>query len=140
MIDIWVNMYSDDAYGATIFSFGEKTPISVEGMTRVVMQWIKALGTELGSDLFDPDYGSIFSSLLGSNVENSDTTRETVSIGLQQATESVVRNQQEAVLPDDERLLGHQLVSFTEVDVDSIEIIVSLQNVLNKSMLVGFRL
>ncbi len=138
--DIWVNLYSDTT-GQVKFSFSvEGTGVTrVKGKTRVLMQWLKALLTAPGSNLFDLNYGTVFNDLLNANVVDTGLIREIGIAGIDQATELIKDKQRSSRPSDEEKLKSSELLSFEKVSDTSVSFVVSLINARGESMLVGIR-
>ena len=133
--DIAINFYSDEE-GVKAFSFGGPTPQPVEGLTKLLNHWLKALFTAVGSDPIDKEAGSNFSQLIGSNIGLVDELFEVVTISLDQASETVLRNQRQQDLPESEQFGGVTLQELSEDGADGLLVEVILENVLGQALLI----
>ena len=133
--DIAINFYTDEE-GKRAFSFGTPTPQPVTGLTKLLTHWLKALFTALGSDPTDKEAGSNFSQLIGSNVGLVDELFEVVTISLDQASETVLRNQRNQDLTDAERFGGVTLHALEEDGADGVSVSVILENALGQALLI----
>jgi len=138
--DIWVNLFSDELNQVQFsFGLGAGEIQRVSGKTRVLMQWVKVLMTRPGSNIFDLNYGTVFSELVNSNTSDDAYAREVGAAGIDQATAIIKKNQLGKSFPAGERLENHELLSFEKLSDTSVSFIVSLVNELGESMLVGIR-
>lgn len=85
------------------FTFGAGGTVAVRGRRKTLAIYEKCLCTARGSDPLDLTYGTGLSSLIGSNVTVNDA-RDVIALAVQDASRQVLRLQQSASLPLDERL------------------------------------
>jgi hypothetical protein len=91
---------------------------SSSGADSLASKVIRILFTRKGSDLLDPDKGSIVASLAGS-VFNRLTVKEQIVSSVRDVEKYIMDNQASLVLPGDERLRSIEVESI-EVGVDSV--------------------
>lgn len=133
MKDISLNLYGSETASATL----GLAPNNVRGIDATLQHWLRAVMTRPGSNVFDREYGSSIAALVGANIDPRGPISEVVSVGLQQATASVIRGQDERDIPDDERLVRHELLRVDQSDRDKLRIIVRLYNANNQVITVG---
>jgi hypothetical protein len=101
--------------GMAFYSFGQTRSLGVRGIQKLINIFAKFLLTPIGTDPIDLNYGTNFTSLIGSNVVLEDA-REILDIAVD-ATVAAIQGFQagEANVPDDERLASAAVTDYIEI-------------------------
>jgi hypothetical protein len=81
----------DQVHGIKVFTFGYKTARKVEGLQALVNRWVRVLMTPKSSDPMEPELGTEFADLIGTNIPKSAQTNviDIVAMAVDDATEQV---------------------------------------------------
>jgi hypothetical protein len=81
----------DQVSGTKVFTFAYKTSVKVEGLQALVNRWVRVLMTPKSSDPIEPNLGTEFADLIGTNIPKSarTNTMDTVTMAVDDATEQV---------------------------------------------------
>lgn len=131
--DIFVSYFVEEGQ-QNFFSFGFATPLPVTGLSKLLVYWLKALFTELGSDIFDPDYGSLLPRMIGGNVTDADDAADLIAMAVEQATESVRRIQSASSLTVAERIGTARLLDVSSSG-DGVAARIKLENEAGESLI-----
>ena len=101
--------------GMGFYSFGQTRSLGVRGIQKLVNIFAKFLLTPVGTDPFDPTYGTNLTNLIGSNVALSDA-REVLDLAVA-ATVTALQTYQggRASVDDDERLASAVVFDYIEI-------------------------
>ncbi len=125
---------ASEVRGFKVFEYGFKASVKVRGPQSLVNRWVKTLMTPRGTDPISPNYGTGFSSLLGSNISSVTTDLvDVVNIAIDEASEQVREQDLVGFFPDDERLAS-AILQNTEIGADGIDVWVNIQNVAGDSV------
>jgi hypothetical protein len=95
-------------------SFGFQSTIGVKGFQMLINQWLKCFLTPRKSDPIDLDYGTNFTTLIGSNLPIADA-QDIVILAIDQCNAIVEGFQRDDLtLTASERLGNAQLINFVE--------------------------
>jgi hypothetical protein len=110
-------------------SFGFAESIGVKGFQMLINQWLLCFLTRRGSDPADLARGTVFTSLIGSNLALADA-RDVVSLSVDQCNEQVSAFQRnDFTLTASERLASASVVGFTEQpSAPGFDVVVEIRN------------
>lgn len=93
-----------------LVTYGVQRTIGVSGLQRMVNRWMLEFLTDEGSDPTDPDRGTVFVRLIGSNVYDERELNEVCQLAVTKATERVLLTQQSGInYTDNDRLRSAQI-------------------------------
>jgi hypothetical protein len=110
-------------------TFGPSSTIGVQGFPQLINKWLKCFLTTKGSDATNLNYGTVFTSLLGSNVPLHDA-RDVAALALQQCNNQIITMQSgDLTLTSTERLASANIIKFLEKpEVPGFELYIELKN------------
>lgn len=111
------------------FTFGFKSAVGIRGPQKLINRWLKCLMTPKGSDPFDPNIGTGFPGLIGSNIYNFQDLTDAVVLFIEDCNEQILTWDKLYLPPDDERLLSATLVRLEPRNTDGFDAWVQIQNV-----------
>jgi len=115
--------------GFRSFTFGYDRTIAVSGPYKLAIQWLKRFLTTKGSDYCNPDDGTDFPLLIGSNVVDVNDVRDVILLAIQDCNAQIFKVQeQQANLPPDEQLASATLTDFQPLDEDGFNAWITLRN------------
>lgn len=107
-----------------------------EGFQITMDAYMRCLLTPLGSNPFDPNYGTRFAELPGSNMGGRlDLVRSITFESVENAASTIKRYQRTNNLPSSERLLSAAVSTYNEVGTSGIEVSVIIKNQAGQRML-----
>ena len=117
--------------GLKVFTFGFTATLKVQGLQSLVNRWAKTFMTPKGSDPLDPDAGTDFANLAGSNVDrNSPELRDVTIISVDETNEQVRAQDIAGFYDSSESLLTATLEGFKQTeDGTGLEVWVTITNV-----------
>jgi len=121
---------ADEVAGLKIFTFGFTAALKVQGLQALVNRWAKTFMTPKGSDPLDPNHGTDFANLAGSNVDrDSPELKDITIISIDEANTQVREQDIAGVYPPEESLLTATLEGFREtLDGVGLEVWVTITN------------
>lgn len=126
----------------SFFSFliGEN-PRAVEGISKLLFQFIKVLMTTQGSDVFNPEVGGNLQSWVGEkfSMSNPQALVAKATLAIQQASSRMASGQVGLSIPDDEKL-SHVLVLSANVnplDPTGVDVSIKLVNYSQQTAIFG---
>lgn len=111
-----------------VFGFGYVAAVGVRGPQKLINRWLKCLMTPQGTDPFDPDYGTGFGALIGSNILNIESILDVVALFIQDCNEQIRAFDKTNFTPADERLQTATILQITPTGDDGFEIWVGITN------------
>lgn len=116
-------------------SFGYNPTVAVKGFQMLINQWLMLLLTPVGGDPTDPDRGTKFPGLAGSNLDVADA-RDVVVLAIDQCNDQIATLQRsDSTLTASERLASAELINFVEKPSDpGFEATVELKNQANERL------
>lgn len=127
--DLYVVVKSPDlTTNLKIFSFGTDRVVGVQGFYATILKWTKCLFTAVGTDLHDPDYGTLLGGMVDSGVVMLPDLQDAVTDSVNQATATIKKYQNASHPPDDERLAAATVTKLA-VNGNSVDLYVTLTNV-----------
>jgi hypothetical protein len=107
-----------------------QTPKAVTGINKLAQFLTKLLMTTLGSDQFDPNYGSSLLFILkqGQSLEDIQDLQSQIATHIADVQKQIIAGQTNLQLPPDERLASLNLQGVT-IDDETLEISISLSMV-----------
>jgi hypothetical protein len=135
--DLYISYFLEDRPNQpNYFGFGFDTPRAVEGVTKVLMAFLKDLFTARGSDIYDQDTGTVLPNLIGGNIQEVDDAEDLIFLALDQAEQNVKRYQSNQDLPQEERLRTVTLIEVAQLDgEDGVSARFSLTSVSGDSLI-----
>lgn len=126
----------DEVEGLKVFTFGFTAALKVQGLQSLVNRWTKTFMTPKGSDPHDPENGTDFANLVGSNIsKNSPELRDITTISIDEANDQVREQDLAGVYPSDESLLTASLQGFVELEGSTgLEVWVRITNLDEESL------
>lgn len=127
---------SDEVAGLKVFTFGFTASLKVQGLQSLVNRWVKTFMTPKGSDPHDPNSGTDFASLAGSNiVRNSPDLYDVTAISVDETNDQIHEQDIAGVFPPEESLLTASLQGFVESgDGTGLEVWVKITNLEEDSL------
>jgi hypothetical protein len=121
----------DEIEGLKVFTFGFTAALKVDGLQALVNRWAKTFMTPKGSNPLNPEEGTDFAALAGSNVDSmSSALRDVTIISVDEANEQVRAQDIAGFYSSDESLLNATLEGFRQTeDGTGLEVWVSILNV-----------
>jgi hypothetical protein len=105
-----------DFTGTAFYSFGQTRSLGVRGIQKLVNIFAKYLLTPVGSDPTDLTYGTLLTSLIGSNVVLADA-QEILDLAVSETVAAIQGYQSvQSGVPDDERLATASVVDYILVE------------------------
>lgn len=132
--DIFVSYFLEEGQ-QNFFSFGSATPQPVDGLSKLLVVWLKALFTDLGSDIYDTEYGSLLPRMIDGGVVDLEDAHDLTTMAVEQASESIRRIQSHATLLQSERLGSVRLLGIENSGTDGIAVRIKLENALGESLI-----
>jgi phage baseplate assembly protein W len=137
LYDTYIELLPEDVQSGTggTFTYGYNKHIAVAGFQKLITWWVKSFMTAQGSDLSNRDYGTTFSSLIGSNVTDRVDIQQIVHTAVAKATLDI-RSVQAQYPPTDEQEILHsaQLTALIFEDNSAVSVYVLLQNQAGKRL------
>ena len=120
----------DEVKGLKVFTFGFTAALKVQGLQALVNRWVKTFMTPKGSDPLNPNNGTDFANLAGSNVSGeSSELRDITIISIDEANDQVRAQDISGIYPSEESLLTATLEGFREtLDGTALEVWVKITN------------
>jgi hypothetical protein len=120
-----------DVSGTKIFTFGFTSALKVEGLQFLVNRWVRVFMTPRGSDPLEPEFGTDFGSLVGTNVPKSakGSIIDIVAMAIDDASEQVQAQDTKAGYNESESLDQANLLRFSPTSSgDGFEAWVEIKN------------
>jgi len=110
-------------------TFGTPSTIGVKGFPQLINKWLKCFLTSKGSDATDLNYGTVFPTLIGSNVSLLDA-RDIADLAVQQCNTQLLAIQgSDLNLTPSERLHSANTINFVEKpEAPGFDIYVEIKN------------
>lgn len=119
----------EDVHGFKFFTTGFNRSVGVRGPYKLIVQWIKRFMTTKGSDPTEPESGTDFPNLIGSNIVSMADVRDVVLLSIQDCNSQIEEIQRETQPDEDEQLLSAVLTKFVPWGEDGFEAWVTISNV-----------
>ncbi len=128
---LYVNNLDDRTYRG----FGSKNSGIVRGIETLLQKISKILFTILGSDLYNPNYGSNLQVFLSYGPQYEQEMSSYVSMAVSQAEDLIITDQLDKDLDDSERLVDLMLQSVNKINANDWEIEIFVQTASNETYL-----
>ncbi len=128
---LYVNTNDDRTYRG----FGSKNSGIVRGIETLLQKISKILFTVLGSDLYNPNYGSNLQVFLSYGPQYEQEMSSYVSMAVSQAEDLIITDQLDKDLDDSERLVDLMLQSVNKIGGNDWEIEIFVQTASNETYL-----
>lgn len=113
------------ATAGKLFSFGFTAAVAVSGQQKMVNRWLKCFLTPKYSDPVDRLYGTAFSDLLGSNVNDTEFS-DTVLLAVEDCNNQMRRMDRSGALTAEERLSNGNLDRIVPLGADGYSVYVTI--------------
>jgi len=124
----------EDVLGFKFFTAGFSRTVAVRGVWKLTCQWLKCFMTPKGSDPTEPEYGTEFSRLIGTNITNMQDLRDVVMLAIEDCNTQIQTIQRKTQPATDELLLTAVLTQFQEMGKDGFEAWVTVRSLANKEL------
>ncbi|KYK22766.1 hypothetical protein AYK24_00630 [Thermoplasmatales archaeon SG8-52-4] len=128
-------LYINDLDDRTYRGFGSKSSGVVRGIDALLQKITKILFTIVGSDLYNPNYGSNLQVFLSYGPKSEQEMSSYVSMAISQAEDLIITDQLDKDLEDQERLIDLSLKSVTQLNNNDWEIELYVQTAKNETYL-----
>ena len=128
-------LYVNDLDDRTYRGFGSKNSGIVRGIETLLQKISKILFTVLGSDLYNPNYGSNLQVFLSYGPQYEQEMSSYVSMAVSQAEDLIITDQLDKDLDDSERLVDLMLQSVNKIGGNDWEIEIFVQTASNETYL-----
>lgn len=128
---LYVNDFDDRTYRG----FGSKNSGIVRGIETLLQKISKILFTVLGSDLYNPNYGSNLQVFLSYGPQNEQEMSSYISMAVSQTEDLIITDQLDKNLDDSERLVDLMLQSVNKINANDWEITIFVQTASNETYL-----
>ena len=110
-------------------TFGTNSTIGVKGFQQLINKWLKCFLTPKGSDATALNYGTVFPTLIGSNISLADA-RDVSDLAVQQCNTLLINMQSSDLsLASSERLNSAKIINFVEKpEVPGFDLYVEIKN------------
>lgn len=125
---------AEEQTSTRVFGFGFVSAVGVRGPQKLVNRWLKCLMTPKGSDPFDPDYGTGFPNLIGSNIASVQDVVDAAAIFIQECSQQIRSLDNTALYPPDERLQNASILRVETIGDDGFQIWVGITNVAGQQL------
>jgi hypothetical protein len=115
--------------GGKLYTFGYVSAVGVKGPQKLINRWLKCFTTPKGSDPFDPESGTGFSNLIGSNISNDQDFVDAMALCIEDCNAQMLAMDRRNFPPDNERLLSATLAKTTALGDDGFAAYVNIRNV-----------
>lgn len=119
---------AEEQIGGKLFTFGFKSAVGVRGPQKLINRWVKTLLTPKGGDPYDPNAGTGFMGLLGSNIASYQDVVDALTLFIEDCNEQVRASDRRNLVPDDERLQSATLGQVLENGDDGFVVYIHLRN------------
>lgn len=121
-----------------LMTFGFDSSVGVKGLQMLLNSWLHCFLTPKGSDPTDLNYGTIFPTLIGSNVAFEDA-RDIAHISVLECGSQIFKIQSsDLTLSNSERLATSRMLSFIEhPSLPGFELFVEVKNLANDSSIIN---
>lgn len=128
-------LYVNDLDDRTYRGFGSKSSGIVRGVDALLQKIAKILFTIIGSDLYNPNYGSNLQVFLSYGPQTEQEMSSYVSMAVSQTEDLIITDQLDKDLDDEERLIDLSLQSVTQLSGNDWEIELYVQTAKNETYL-----
>ena len=128
-------LYINDLDDRTYRGFGSKSSGIVRGIDALLQKITKILFTVVGSDLYNPNYGSNLQVFLSYGPKSEQEMSSYVSMAISQAEDLIITDQLDKDIEDEERLIDLSLKSVTQLNNNDWEIELYVQTAKNETYL-----
>lgn len=113
-----------------LVGFGFQSTIGVKGFQLLINTWLHCFLTTKGSDPSDLNFGTVFATLPGSNI-NIEDAQDITNLAVQQCNGQIIRIQSnDRTLTNSERLASAKITNFVEApELPGFEVFVEIKNV-----------
>lgn len=110
-------------------TFGTPSTIGVKGFPQLINKWLKCFLTPKGSDATDLNYGTVFPTLIGSNVALSDV-RDIADLSVQQCNTQLFSMQaSDVTLTPSARLSNAKIVNYVaKPELPGFDLYIEIKN------------
>ena len=123
--------------GGTLFTFGFKSAVGVQGPQKLINRWVKCFLTPAGSDPYDPAIGTGFANLIDSNMSNFQDVRDAVALFIDDCNAQIFAWDRQYLPPSNEQLLNATLTQITPTATgDGFDAWVKIQNAANDTAVI----
>jgi len=126
----------ENVEGFATFTTGFNRSIGVRGPYKLITQWVKRFLTTKGTDPTDPEGGTEFPLLIGSNIVSEADVRDVVLLAIEDCNAQISEIQQDTQPDLDEQLLSAVLTKFEVVSADEVEAWVTIRNAKGEALTV----
>lgn len=128
-------LYVNDLDDRTYRGFGSKNSGIVRGIETLLQKISKILFTVIGSDLYNPNYGSNLQVFLSYGPQHEQEMSSYISMAVSQAEDLIITDQLDKDLDDSERLVDLMLQSVNKINANDWEIEIFVQTASNETYL-----
>ncbi len=128
---LYINSIDDRTYRG----FGSKSSGIVRGIEALLQRISKILLTVMGSDLYNPNYGSNLQIFLGYGPQQEQEMSSYISMAVSQTEDLIVTEQLDKDLDDSERLIDLTLQAVNKINANDWEIEIFVQTASNETYL-----
>lgn len=128
---LYINAIDDRTYRG----FGSKSSSIVRGIEALLQKISKILLTVLGSDLYNPNYGSNLQVFLSYGPQQEQEMTSYISMAVSQTESLIVTEQLDKELDDSERLIDLTLQTVNKINANDWEIEIFVQTAKNETYL-----
>jgi phage baseplate assembly protein W len=128
---LYINAVDDRTYRG----FGSKSSGIVRGIEALLQKISKILLTVLGSDLYNPNYGSNLQVFLSYGPQQEQEMTSYISMAVSQTESLIVTEQLDKELDDSERLIDLTLQTVNKINANDWEIEIFVQTAKNETYL-----
>lgn len=118
----------EEAVNGIYFTTGFARTIAVKGFPKLICQWMRIFMTPKGSDPIEPNLGTDFPALIGSNIGVLEDLRDVLMLSIEDCNNQMAYIQRGRLQPPEETLLSATLVDFRPVGADGFDAWVALNN------------
>lgn len=120
---------ADQDGSGKVFTFGFVSAVGVRGPQKLFNRWVKCLLTTKGTDPLNKQYGTIFSSLIGSNITSDSDVMDATVIAIEDCNDQIHALDLTNFPPDNEKLQSASLYRIVPLNEDGYDIYIQIKNV-----------
>ena len=125
-----------DENDVTTPGFNTKVTLVATGIENLLQKISKLLLTRIGSDVFSPDNGTNIQMLLSSDPSNLPEITSLVNLSIAQAEDTILKDQADKKLEDEERLIGLELINISSIGQSDWFVEVYVKNAKNETYII----
>ena len=119
---------ADDVRGFRAFTFGFRAALKVRGFQALINRWLKTFFTPKGTDLWDPNMGTVLAAQVGGNVGSLEDAKGLAIRAVEDCNEQVRNQDVEGEYPLDESLSNAVISEMKPVGRSGLELWVIISN------------